>query len=478
MTVRSTTLVTAPYFREQPSDQILVTPLGGGVPLALGAIATQSTGNQTFAGVWNGATNSPTLVSGIGAKGTVYVVGTAGYVQLDGVGYWNVGDQVTFDGTVWRKISGAARIKLTSTLGLWVVGTTGNDATTDGTTFATAFKTLQGAINAAYARYDTQGNQITINVNAAAGPYTATAVVSFPMVGGGELLISGAGGVAAINVPNNQGIVAQDGAKVRVTNLSFSAPTAGFIGLRAVRAGRLTIDVGCVFTTSLGDHIEITQNSYLLVTNGGYTITGGASVHMHVTDNSMAVLDGQTITLTGTPAFSSYFYGSADGGHMTMLMGSIVGAATGPRYFIHYGATVRTSNLGLASATFFPGSIPGTIQRGGVLDNLGGGQIVQLVEITANTSLVFPVNGRITGITLANTSANAVTGGINIGTTALGSDVVSAAASAGNSFVDATVAKRVFSATADQTLYVSAASAWNSAVVTVCISYDAPAPPL
>ena len=79
---------------------------------------------------------------------------------------------------------------------------------------------------------------------------------------------------------------------------------------------------------------------------------------------------------------------------------------------------------------------------------------------------------------IQNTTANAVTGGVNVGTTALGADVVSAFAVGANATVaiqGATLLKTQFgtlTAPAAQQLYISAATAWNSANVHVFVEFD------
>lgn len=60
-----------------------------------------STGSTT----WNAASNTPTLVSGSGIKGEIYVVTTSGTTALNGITEWLVNDWVVFDGLVWRKIN-------------------------------------------------------------------------------------------------------------------------------------------------------------------------------------------------------------------------------------------------------------------------------------------------------------------------------------------------------------------------------------
>ncbi len=57
-------------------------------------------------GYWNAATNTPQIVSGVGTRGYQYTVNVAGTTLIDGVSQWNVGDSLTFNGTVWQKSDG------------------------------------------------------------------------------------------------------------------------------------------------------------------------------------------------------------------------------------------------------------------------------------------------------------------------------------------------------------------------------------
>lgn len=60
-----------------------------------------------FAGTWNATTNSPTLTSGIGTNGAVYVVSVSGTTNLDGHNNWQVGDWAVFDGNInqWTQVA-------------------------------------------------------------------------------------------------------------------------------------------------------------------------------------------------------------------------------------------------------------------------------------------------------------------------------------------------------------------------------------
>ena|SRR5882672_6641549 len=86
----------------------------------------------------------------------------------------------------------------------------------------------------------------------------------------------------------------------------------------------------------------------------------------------------------------------------------------------------------------------------------------------ANTTVVIPAGYAIISLTIQNTNANPVTGGVKIGTTSGATDVAVAIAVAGNAIIgvpDATVLKKLFSMSADQTLFIQTVTLWNAAVV-------------
>jgi hypothetical protein len=61
-----------------------------------------------YKGVWNAATNTPTLANGTGNQGDVYLCNVAGTVDF-GAGpiVFFVGDQVIYSGSIWQRASGA-----------------------------------------------------------------------------------------------------------------------------------------------------------------------------------------------------------------------------------------------------------------------------------------------------------------------------------------------------------------------------------
>lgn len=91
---------------------------------------------------------------------------------------------------------------------------------------------------------------------------------------------------------------------------------------------------------------------------------------------------------------------------------------------------------------------------------------------TSNGTIVIPAGYQIVGVTIVNTTANAVTGGIKIGTTNGGTEVAVAIATGANAILgipDATMLLKTFSTSSDTTLYIQAVVAWNSASVDLSI---------
>lgn len=104
--------------------------------------------------------------------------------------------------------------------------------------------------------------------------------------------------------------------------------------------------------------------------------------------------------------------------------------------------------------------------------NLGTASCLKAATLAANGTLSAPPGFCITQIAIENTTANAITGGLRVGTTDGGVDVVVALAVAGSALTfitDAALLKRVFSTSAAQTLYLQAVAAWNSASINVWI---------
>lgn len=104
-------------------------------------------------------------------------------------------------------------------------------------------------------------------------------------------------------------------------------------------------------------------------------------------------------------------------------------------------------------------------------------QVRRLVfhEIEGDNILVIPKGAALKSIYYLNTTANAITGGIRIGTTAGGTDIVTAHAIAGNAvghIPDSSILKRFYSITTNTPIYLSAVTAWNSASLTLIVTFE------
>lgn len=229
-----------------------------------------------------------------------------------------------------------------------------------------AFLTIQKAVDTV-AGLDVGSQTVTIQV--ADGTYT-TAVLLKNVVGfgaAGSLVIQGNNGTPAnvvisttsadaftadgLNVvwdikdlkiqttTTGGGIVCKNGATVRYGNLNFGA-----IG------GSSSGQIECY----LGG--KVTQLS-------NYTISGAAPYHWKIYDGGEVLgLPSSTITVSGTPAFGSFFIlcgtlGLFDGFGITFS-----GSATGTRYSVYGNAAVFTASGG---ANYFPGNVAGSTASGG-----------------------------------------------------------------------------------------------------------------
>jgi hypothetical protein len=93
----------------------------------------------------------------------------------------------------------------------------------------------------------------------------------------------------------------------------------------------------------------------------------------------------------------------------------------------------------------------------------------------ANATADVPAGYIIGSITIENYGGNAITGGLKIGTTSGGEEVLAAYAVAGSTLytvADALILKRFFSVSASTVLYFQPATSWNSATVQITIPLD------
>lgn len=77
--------------------------LGSDARLKSSQVPTGLTAGLTIVDEWNASTNTPTLASGVGTDGDLYIVTTAGTTTLDGESVWFNRDQLFFANGAWHR---------------------------------------------------------------------------------------------------------------------------------------------------------------------------------------------------------------------------------------------------------------------------------------------------------------------------------------------------------------------------------------
>jgi hypothetical protein len=68
-------------------------------------------GVPNYVGVWDANTNTPTITSGVGQKGSYYIVSVGGSTNINGETNWSPKDWIVFNGISWEKIDNSEPIK-------------------------------------------------------------------------------------------------------------------------------------------------------------------------------------------------------------------------------------------------------------------------------------------------------------------------------------------------------------------------------
>ena len=333
---------------------------------ASGAVATAAVANMlafTFLRLDNSSHTVSIVPAGSDSAAQVGLSGT-GFTLAPGV----LG--VVSNGVnAWFGSSQFGRLRLTANMTFYV-STTGNDTTGNGTVGA-PWATIQKAINWIYANVDSAGFKVTISV--ADGTY-GPAAVSGPLPGGGALYLVG-------NVANPQNCIISNStnytaclqvnlfAVVFFSGFKFvnSAANAGY-GVQAWQSGKAYQNGACQYGTCNGGHIISQDAGSTVAVTANYSIVGNAPFHYCSFYGALIAIGGSTLTVTvtvsGTPAFSTTFANTFDNG--VILCGSVSitfsGSATGSRYAAFLGGIIDTAGSG---ATYFPGNAAGAVTSPG-----------------------------------------------------------------------------------------------------------------
>ncbi|MER8806017.1 hypothetical protein [Mesorhizobium australicum] len=221
-----------------------------------------------------------------------------------------------------------------------------------------AFLTVQKAIDTAVT-LDLSTFAVTIQVGA--GTWTG-AIAAKSYVGAGPITLQGDTVTPANVTISRTSANCIDASSVRgkwvVTGFKLAAGTSGY-GITAIAS---QIDIGVVeFGACATAHLNVEQGSIVTFLNN-YTISGASTRHWFVTTGALIQCAGKTITLTGTPAFSSAFLIASRGGGALISGNTFAGSATGTRYVVTYNAW---ADVALAGASYLPGNAAGSVSTGG-----------------------------------------------------------------------------------------------------------------
>lgn len=244
----------------------------------------------------------------------------------------------------------------------YYVRTDGSDSNTGlANTSGGAFLTMQKAADVAYSldfndytvtlKYGNDGTRTSGVTLAGLVPGQTSAII----IEGNTGNFSG----VVISTTSANAITATDKAWVHVKALKVQTTTGG-VGLIASDGARLET-TNIVFGACATYQFNTTYSAHLTF-HGSYEIAGGAVGHGHITTESGITWETGTITLTGTPAFSSFFLGMSSNANGEFQSVTFSGSATGPKALIHDGATLYAAGQSL---DYLPGDSPMRVYGGG-----------------------------------------------------------------------------------------------------------------
>ena len=224
-----------------------------------------------------------------------------------------------------------------------------------------AFLTIQKAIDVALI-LDFGGYAVTIQVGA--GTYTGSVSFSTAFIGG-SITLKGdttTPSNVVVSVTGANAISASNKAAISIQGFKVQTATSGHAVI--VDSGATIKVVGKMeYGVTAGFHLYANGTGSQIVVSAGYAISGGAAAHWGATDggNLTVYPNGLTISLSGTPAFSSNFAYASRVSGITAWGHTFSWTAIGSRYSVDANAVIFVN----ASATYLPGNTAGGASSGG-----------------------------------------------------------------------------------------------------------------
>lgn len=133
---------------------------------------------------------------------------------------------------------------------------------------------------------------------------------------------------------------------------------SGKLAISASRGSEVTFE-NVKFAAS-SRHLFASQQGRVIAT-GNYEIAGGATEHILFTMGGQIDIKDRTVTLTGTPAFTTFAKGE-QGSLLRADSATFTGSATGKRYDLRSNSIIEANGGG---ASFLPGNTAGSVSSGG-----------------------------------------------------------------------------------------------------------------
>lgn len=248
----------------------------------------------------------------------------------------------------------------------YYVRTDGSDSNTGlADSVGGAFLTWQKAANV-IATLDIGGYTVTVQHGAESGTKTFTvgAVIS-GFVGGGQVLFLGNGATTVISTTSAH--------CWNVTNSGTCNVRFGAMKLQSTGASGIKVDYNSLVSLSAGIIFGDFPSGYGFWVHDGqsigqalsiaYTIDGDAIAHIFCQNGGHVYVEDCTITLTGTPDFTTAFFLAFPRGYIQWTGNSYTGTATGDRY-VAYGLSLV--NLNGDAETELPGDGAGALSGGSI----------------------------------------------------------------------------------------------------------------
>lgn len=265
--------------------------------------------------------------------------------------------QLFVRGQIGAQITASNLLQMAPTTN-WFVLTNGSDSNLGtASNSATAFRTIQKAVNTVAKYWYTNITPVSIqlgpgiyNENVVLLPYSGNAIVTI----GNETnanIAPAAGDAVSASGPIGGWVLSN--VKLWATNGSCITSSLG---------ASVVVGSGVNFATAnSGNYHMLANNNGAIIVSGNYTVSGGARNHYYATRGSVINSSvNPTLTISGTPAFTA-FAACDDAGIVAIFNATFNGSTTGKRFDISLNGVMHTLS---GSATYFPGNAAGTTNSG------------------------------------------------------------------------------------------------------------------